>query len=466
MPEEKKRDKVEGFINELAATVNVCAMYGEKHKLTVGAIDKLHESLNAILSETEETTIGVIGDEVAFEEKPFYETSTRIKGFIDHLREIGVGKISFFTGVSKEELKELVRLLNVKPATLKEKDAFKQLFEASGIENMTIGKIGYAASAKGRPPTQAERDVAIKDNYDECMDYLTKSYKGLKGKKPLNVSSARQLVGGMITDLLKNKNLLVMLASARSHDDNMLAHGVNVSVFTLLQAEALGLDRKHMREIGVAALLHDTGKLSTSSEKSEEKDELTEKEEKAKFMQDVNGAKILLDTPGISTLAAIVTYEHNIPYDNTGEPRKLYGEELNLASMMIAVSEHYDKLRRKPDYQKDGGAEKIYEDMMKLSGKKFQPDLLNNFFTLVGVYPPGTLVELDSGDIGLVIQASKLDMRRPQVEILYNNKGERYKETRIINLLEKDKKRKFKWTVVRSVSPAGKYSVEQGEGTV
>jgi len=61
MPEEKKRDKVEGFINELAATVNVCAMYGEKHKLTVGAIDKLHESLNAILSETEETTIGVIG---------------------------------------------------------------------------------------------------------------------------------------------------------------------------------------------------------------------------------------------------------------------------------------------------------------------------------------------------------------------------------------------------------------------
>jgi hypothetical protein len=90
---------------------------------------------------------------------------------------------------------------------------------------------------------------------------------------------------------------------------------------------------------------------------------------------------------------------------------------------------------------------------MKLSGTRFHPDLLSNFFSLVGVYPPGTLVELDSGETALVIQTSALDIKRPQVEILYDKKGKRYEEPSIVNLLEKDSKGKFKWTIVKSVAP-------------
>ena len=97
--------------------------------------------------------------------------------------------------------------------------------------------------------------------------------------------------------------------------------------------------------------------------------------------QDIKGAKMLLDTPGISVLAAIVAFEHNISYDMKEGPKKTYGKGLNLISMMISISEYYDKMRREPDYQKEGGPEKIHEDMMKFAGTKFHPDLLENYFS-------------------------------------------------------------------------------------
>ena len=115
--------------------------------------------------------------------------------------------------------------------------------------------------------------------------------------------------------------------------------------------------------------------------------------------------------------------------------------------MMIAISDYYDELRAKPFSSKEGGVEKIYDKMMKLAGKNFHPDLLNNFFTLVGVYPPGTLVELDTKEIALVIQSSMMDRKRPQVELLYDSNGEKYEQPGIVNLLEKDKKGKYKWCI-------------------
>lgn len=75
---------------------------------------------------------------------------------------------------------------------------------------------------------------------------------------------------------------------------------------------------------------------------------------------------------------------------------------------------------------------------------------------MIGVYPPGILVELDTKEIGLVIQASMLDIKRPQVEILYDNHGEKYKEPRIVNLVEKDKKGQYKRSIVKSISPKDK----------
>ena len=84
---------------------------------------------------------------------------------------------------------------------------------------------------------------------------------------------------------------------------------------------------------------------------------------------------------------------------------------------------------------------------------------IKNFFSIIGLYPPGTLVELNTQEIALVIQASMFDIKRPQVEILYNKNGEKYKEPRIVNLMEKDKKGQFKRSIIKSIPPLEKFKI-------
>jgi HD-GYP domain-containing protein (c-di-GMP phosphodiesterase class II) len=452
------RNKVEELIVSLSRAVQMSLMYGDEHRLTEEAIDRVYALLEEILAVKDEMTMGIIGDEIAFEKEPFYETSRKMKTFVEHLKDINVKKISFSKGLTRKEVAEFFsKVLTVKPKELNETKTIEKIFETTDIENITIGDIGFKKKIEKEGGGGGEEkfvNVEVKKDYQGGVEYLKKTFENIKGNQPLNVDSARQLVEGMLKDLLKHKNLLLMLTSVKSQDQNMFVHGVNVSIFTLMQAEALGLDEKYLADIGVASLLNNIGKLAKPGDDLWWEDASNEEAQQKRADQDVEGAKILLDTPGIGILAAIVAFEHNIPYDMSGPPKKLYGKDtLNLISMMIAISDYYDKLRSKPSYHEDGGPEKAYEEMMKLSGTRFHPDLLKNFFSLVGVYPPGTLVELDSKETGLVIQCSALDVKRPQVEILYDAKGERYDEPAIVNLLEKDKKGKFKWTIVKSVAP-------------
>jgi response regulator RpfG family c-di-GMP phosphodiesterase len=240
-----------------------------------------------------------------------------------------------------------------------------------------------------------------------------------------------------------------------------------VSVFTLLQAEILGIEEKYLVDVGMAALLHDIGRLSEDGEPVEEKlgPEMTHSDAIKQRDRDVHGAKILLDSEGIPKLAAVVAFEKNMRYDLKGLPRKIFGKELNLVSMMIAISDYYDRLRKQPGFYEEGGPEKAYEEMMGLSGTYFQPDLIKNFFSVVGIYPPGTLVELDTQEIALVIQGNVMDIRRPQVEILYDATGKKYETPLIANLIERDSRGQFRRTIVKSISMTERFQQNGSEAS-
>jgi HD-GYP domain-containing protein (c-di-GMP phosphodiesterase class II) len=467
MEEKILREQVEEMIKAMAAAFQTCAMYGTGHKIAMESIKKMHSLLEELFREQEEITIGIIGDEIAFSRKPFYETSRKIKGFIEKIREIGLKKISFAKGLREEELKEFNELLLVNPEVIKEKEDLRTVFENTNIDNIALGEIGYrrGRGSGGEGSGGEGSGGGPEADYDESMEYLSQAYENIKGNQPLDADSARRIVSNMISDVVKNKDLLLLLASTKSHDEKMLLHGVNVAVFTLVQAEALGLGKKHMQQIGMAALLHDTARLSVPREEEEkEPEELSEVEKKRRALRNINSAKMLLDMPDVGVLPALAAFEHDVGYDGSGFPERRYGGTPNLISMIITISEHYDRMRAKEEDNKKQAPEKIHEKMMEQSGKKFHPDLLNNFFALVGVYPPGTLVKLNTGEVALVIQASMMDIKRPQVEVLYDKEGKKYEEPQIINLLEKDDKGGYKWSIEKSITPDEHYELPDKYG--
>ncbi len=471
MAETPIRDRIEELITRLARAVQITQMYGPQHNLAVESADSLLSWLTELLDQNHEITIGIIGDEFAFEKQPLFEYSQRKKGFIEYLKAKGVNKISFRTGVDKQEITQLDKILAAKNRTLDKPETVQAMLVEAGIRHIAIGDIGFIDRSQDISTPKAKRpeespEFKVRRDYKKSIQFLTKTFQELKSNQPLNVQNARQIVDGLIKNLLTNKNLLLMLTSIKGVDENMFMHGVNVAVFTLLQAEVLGLEDKYLIDMGMASLLHDIGKLglprdAIKSIESKQRKDMTTEDEKQLAFQDIAGAKILLESEGIPVLAAIAAFEHTMRFDMQGPPRKVFGKSLNLVSMMLAISDQYDIMRRDPAYYQEGGPEKAYDEMMSESGKRFHPDLLENFFTVIGVFPPGTLVELDTGEVAMVIQASMLDKKRPQVEIIYNSDGEKYKEPRIVNLVEKDRRGQYKRSITRSISPTGQFKLPE-----
>jgi HD-GYP domain-containing protein (c-di-GMP phosphodiesterase class II) len=470
MANESNKMNLEQAINSLSRAIQLYRYYGRGHQVTTESIETLYKNLDEILDDLEVITIGIIGDEIAFDKEPLYDLSQKKRGFIEYLKALGIKKMSFLRGLSRDELLQFVQILPAKADSPETKQEVLDHFNTLGLPHIVIGDISL--KPKDDPDELKERrlEYRFRKEHMKHLESFTKAFKNLKNNQTLNLQNARQIVVGLMNNLFKNKNLLLMLTSMKLHDEDIFEHGVNVAIFTLMQGEILGLEKKMLVDVGMAALLHDVGGMTQPSStlggtsipmEFSFNDPATKLRTENDFEQDVRGAKLLLESDGLSTLAAITAFEHGMNYDLSGPHTKIYGKQLNLISMMIAISDFYDKLRKQPFYYKSGGPEEAYEMMMRESGKKFHPDLLENFFSVIGVFPPGTLVELDSGEIALVVQSSVFDIRRPQVEILYNNQGERYQNPLIVNLVEKDRRGQYKRSIVRSISPREQLSMSE-----
>ncbi|MFC1569938.1 HD-GYP domain-containing protein, partial [bacterium] len=441
MTEQPNTKLLEEAINQLTRAIQLYRYYGTEHQVTLDAINMLSKSMDQALFNQEVLTIGIIGDELAFDKEPMYELSAKKKGFIEYFKSIGIQKIRFLRGIEPDEFSKFISILPLKADSPTVKQDFLQQFQDLHLQHIVFGDITVKPKDDLEELKERKLEFRVRKDYLKSVNYFTKTYKDLKTNQKLNVQNARQIVVGLMNNLFKNKNLLLMLTSMKLQDEDTFEHGVNVAIFTLMQGEILGLEKKLLVDVGMAALLHDAGNMINDNPGISDAmvpDDFSfggvasDIGTGDSFDQDVRGAKLLLETEGIGSLAAITAFEHGMNFDLSGEHTKIYGKHLNLISMMISISDYYDKLRKQPFYYEAGGPEKAYNMMMDESGKKFHPDLLENFFSVIGIFPPGTLVEVDTGEVALVIQASVFDIRRPQVEILYDSNGNRYENPQIV----------------------------------
>jgi len=371
MDKKEKIRLIENIIANISAAMISYKMYGEEHKLVQQSIDLIVRLLGEVLIESgrEGITVGIIGDEIAFEKEPLYDISDRAKNFIDGIKQTGHSKITFTEGIDKNEILSLMEVFSLKKEYLKEKDRLKEILKEKSITHIVFGNIGLALEREEINGVNEDSVIVTKNSFDLGVDFLKETIESLEKGEPLSPKSARQIVSGITGSLLKNKSLLLILTSTKSHDESTFVHDVNVCIFTILQAEVLGIDKKYWSEIGAAALLHDVGKLSVSGDILRKKGKLTEEEREKISVHPAQGAKILLETEGINILPAVVAFEHHMAYDKTGYPKRLYGKTLNLISMMVTIADYYDAVRSERSYHKGSKPEDTYEDMIKLSGK-------------------------------------------------------------------------------------------------
>src|SRR4029077_7890467 len=247
---------------------------------------------------------------------------------------------------------------------------------------------------------------------------------------------ARTMIDELPQAVAQNRTALLALPTLKNYDNYTFTHMFNVSILTMGQARGLGIDGPLLREFGLAALMHDIGKVRTPKDILNKPEKLTDTEYEIMKRHVVDGAEILRMTPDVPALAPVVAFEHHLRTDGSGYPTRVTRSSLNIGTMLCSIADVYDAMRSQRQYQQAFPTDRILAVLKRNDGAQFDQHLVRRFVQLIGIYPVGNIVKLNTGEVAVVMNVYAPDPYRPHVRVLINREGKRLDLTFELNLWE------------------------------
>lgn len=261
----------------------------------------------------------------------------------------------------------------------------------------------------------------------------------VRAGKNIRTHEAEVAVGEMDNSICHNKDALFLLMRLRRKDEYTFDHSVSVGVLLLAFCRAMGFDQETTRAIGLGGLLHDVGKMAVPLAILNKPGSLNDDEFK-KIQQHVIYCKeILTTTHNLPLSAAQIAMEHHERFDGTGYPYGLNGEAISLGGQMAAIADVFDALTSDRCYRNGIDQVEVLRKLYGWSRSHFNEDLVHRFIRCIGIYPAGTLVQLQSGMLGVVVESTD-SLLRPVVRLVYDTKRDWAVSPKDIDLSKPDGK--------------------------
>jgi putative nucleotidyltransferase with HDIG domain len=434
------------LLRRFGAALRGVHLYAPNHPIVTRNLDSLADVVRALHEHDATIVIGILDDELIVGDLPMSKASASMGELIKRLTALGVERITIAREVSADELKAFVVTFGqLEKLPRKEQGAAEQLES----QNIRVGRVTMTEQAP-----DANSDAAtIRRLYAEAVSVANLVWESAKTDERPDPSAAQNMIDGLAHAVLQNRPALLALTALKDYDNYTFTHMVNVAILTMAQARGLGIDGPQLREFGLAALMHDIGKVKTPSEILNKPDKLTDEEFTIMKRHTIDGAEILRATPEIPALAPVVAFEHHLRLDGTGYPN-VSRQGLNLATMLCGIADVYDAMRSQRKYQQAFPSERILLVLQRNDGSQFDQNLVRRFVQLVGIYPVGNLVKLDSGEIAIVLQTHAPDPSRPKVRILISADGTRLDLPRDVCLWQAEAGSRRGSSVVAPLNPA------------
>jgi putative nucleotidyltransferase with HDIG domain len=432
------------LLRRLAAALRSGQLYSAGHPIIGRNIAALSDTIQRIHASDPSVVLGIVGDEIIVDDRPVSKAEN-VSGLVRRLKQLSVERVAIDRGVTADEIAALVEAVTtLDPGT----DGAAPVFPV--LPHVRVGRVRVEERVEGVAADMA----TFKRMYLDAVSAAETVWESARTEQQPDATQARSMVDGLAHAVSQNRTALLALTTLKQYDNYTFTHMVNVSILTMGQARALGIDGPLLREFGLAALMHDIGKVRTPLEILNNPDALTDEEFTILRRHPVDGAEILRATPDIPTLAPVVAFEHHLRMDGTGYPFAIRRESLNLGTMLCSIADVYDAMRSQRSYQKAFPSERILEVLKRNDGRQFDRHLVRRFTQLIGIYPAGSLVRLNTGEIAAVVTIYAPDPNRPQVKIVLDAQGARLDTPFELNLWECDEESHSPHAIVAPVDPA------------
>ena len=252
----------------------------------------------------------------------------------------------------------------------------------------------------------------------------------------LNVIKLRKSVEPIVDSISRNPDACLWVNRLKQHDQYTYQHALSASMWSVSLGRQVGLPRQDLRSLAMGCLLMDVGKLRVDPELLQSDRKLTE-EEAAEVADHVShGLEVLNECSVINQDVIDIVAHHHERYDGSGYPNGLAGNEIPPFARIAAIVDTYDSLTSHKQYASAIAPSDAIKLLYSLRDEDFQAELVESFIQAIGIYPAGTLVELSSGEVGVVVAEYRTRRLRPKVMLLLDRNKNKMPEAKVVDLQE------------------------------
>ncbi len=325
-----------------------------------------------------------------------------------------------------------------------------------------IGRIGENLSSKVSPsfPGSVERISYSQEIRsarlikEEAQNVVRNVMQDVRMGRSIESDRVKRTVNTMVDSILRNEDALVSLTRIKNYDEYTFVHSLDVCIFCLSMGRHLSLSREEMLELGIGALLHDVGKMRIPSQILKKPAALTANEWVEMRKHPIYSREVMEQCKEITENSKQMALQHHERFNGSGYPFGLKGDTIGMFGQLAAIVDFYDAITSDRPYQKSiqphEGIRQIYERVQV----EFNGLLVERFIQCIGIYPFGTLVLLDSEEMGIVCGVNSDTLLRPKVLVTHQNSKLPYPDPLLCTLMEKSEHSQwYKRSIVMPLDP-------------
>jgi HD-GYP domain-containing protein (c-di-GMP phosphodiesterase class II) len=454
-------DEAKDIINRLAICFKISQTYSIENEALLKAVDAFVMLLRPLLLAGKNVEIELLGDY-------FYMNEARVRYpaqyyinfdfLMSEFRKRGLGSIAFSGDIEKNHLLELIVSFN---SCMSSDVPFIQMMgDIELVEPIDIGPL-----KKMRQDGLTDVRRMVKRSYFNAVSNLRSIMTRLQRNDNTDIKKTRVAVNSLIDLMLTEEQMLFSMTAIKDYDEYTYHHSVNVSILSLAMGMRLSFSKKLLSELGIAAMLHDIGKVNIPGSILNKVAPFSEDEWKLIWKHPTEGVKIILSSMKIDPItvrSSIVSFEHHRNYDGTGYPKVVLNRPLDLFSNIITIADRFDAMTSTRVYARaPRPPEEALNILAERVGRDVDEALLKIFIRMIGHFPIGSMVALNTHEMGIVCMGNSDVPDRPMVNLLFDSQGNRVHNV-IIDLAEQGEDGNYLRAIIKTIDPF-KYGINVSE---